>query len=63
MTTPLRLLFFVLAVSSCPLPLVAAEIASEPLVLESPDGRLRMTFRLDERGRPEFDLAHRDTCR
>src|SRR4051812_5072370 len=59
MTTPLKLLI-VLTVSSCPLSLVAAEIASGPLTLGSPDGRLRVTFRLGERGRPDFDVAYRD---
>jgi alpha-glucosidase len=50
------LLLIVLTASSCPLPLIAAE----PLTLESPDGRLRLTFQLDERGRPDFDVAYRD---
>src|SRR5690349_5511569 len=59
MTTPLRLLI-ALAASSCPLPLGAAETAAGPLTLASPDGRLRVTFRLDERGRPGFDVAYRD---
>ncbi len=60
MTTPLRLLPIVLIVTFCPRPLNAAEVASEPLTLRSPDGRLRVTFRLDERGRPDFDVAYRD---
>ena len=38
MTTLLRLLFL-LILSACPRPLVAAEDASEPLALGSPDGR------------------------
>ena len=59
MTTTLRVLI-VLAVAPCLGPLVAAEIASEPLTLQSPDGRLRATFRLGEGGRPEFDVAYRD---
>ena len=59
MTTTLGLLI-VLAVSSGPLPLVAAEIPSEPLTLGSPDGRMRVTFRLDERGRPDFEVAYLD---
>lgn len=50
-------LLFVLALSACPSPLRAAE----PMTLASPDGRLRLTFRLDDRGRPEFDVAYRDT--
>src|SRR5918995_1878302 len=59
LTAPLRLLF-VLALSSCFRPLVAAEGALGPLSLESPDGRLRVTFRLGERGRPAFEVAYRD---
>ena len=59
MTTLLRLLPL-LILSSCPLPLVAAEDAAEPLTLESPNGRLRVAFRLGEGGRPAFDVAYRD---
>ena len=59
MTTHLRLLF-VLTLACLPRPLDAAEDASGPLALESPDGRLRVTFRLGERGRPAFDVAYRD---
>src|SRR5436305_210897 len=59
MTTPLRLLF-VLTLACPPRPLVAAEEASGPLSLESPDGRLRVTFRLGERGSPAFDVAYGD---
>ena len=33
--------------------------AAEPITLDSPDGRLRLTFRLDDGGRPGFDLAYR----
>ncbi|HEX8201600.1 MAG TPA: glycoside hydrolase family 97 protein [Isosphaeraceae bacterium] len=58
MTTPLRLLI-VLTVSCYPLSLVAAEITSEPLTLGSPDGRLRVTFRLGERGHPDFGVTYR----
>ena len=57
-TTPGMLI--VLTIFTCPLPLIAAEIAREPLALGSPDGRLRVTFRLDEQGRPGFDVAYRD---
>ncbi len=59
MTTFPRLLSL-LILSACALPLVAAENASEPLALRSPDGRLRVTFRLGERGGPAFDVAYRD---
>src|SRR4051794_2799452 len=59
MTKQFRWLF-VLPLACCPRPLVAADDASGPLTLESPDGRLRMTFRLRERGRPAFDVAYRD---
>ena len=59
MTKTLRLLI-ILSASSCPLSLAAAEGASEPLTLGSPDGRLRVAFRLDERGRPAFDVTYRD---
>jgi len=30
---------------------------AEPATLDSPDGRLRLTFRLDDKGRPGFDAA------
>ena len=33
---------------------------SGPLAVGSPDGRLRLTFRLDEQARPAFDVAYRD---
>jgi alpha-glucosidase len=59
MTRLLRLLFPLIASSGC-LPLVAADDDPEPLGLRSPDGRLRVTFRLGERGRPSFDVAYRD---
>jgi alpha-glucosidase len=59
MTKTLRLLI-ILSASSCPLSLVAAQGATEPLTLGSPDGRLRVAFRLDERGRPAFDVTYRD---
>lgn len=59
MTAPLRLLLVLIA-SSCPRLIIAAEIAPEPLTLESPDGRLRVTFRLDDQGRPGFDVTYRD---
>src|SRR4051812_33848902 len=59
MTTALRFLFL-LTLSSCTLPIIAAENASDPLTLQSPDGRLRVTFRLGERDRPTFDVAYRD---
>lgn len=58
--TTLRMSLFLLILSPCPLPLVAAEIASEPLTLHSPGGRLRVTFRLGERGGPAFEVAYRD---
>jgi len=58
MPTPLRLVIAI-TVASCPLPVVAAEPASEPLTMGSPDGRLRVTFRLDEGGRPDFAVAYR----
>src|SRR5947208_16985200 len=59
MTTQLRWLF-VLSLACCPQPLVAADDAAGPLAQESPDGRLRLTFRLGDRGRPTFDVADRD---
>jgi len=59
MTTPLKTLF-ALILSCCPPPLSTAQIAPRPLTLESPDGRLRVTFQLGERGRPGFDVAFRD---
>ena len=55
MTTPLRLLI-VLAATSFPASLVAAQ----PLSVEAPEGRLKVNFRLDARGRPVFDVAYRD---
>ena len=58
MTSTLRLLI-ALAASSGPGLLSAAEVAPDPLSLESPDGRLRMTFRLGEGGRPGFEVASR----
>ena len=59
MTTLLGSLLL-LILSSCPLPPVAAENAPEPLALESPNGRMRVTFRLGDRSRPDFDVAYRD---
>ncbi|MBW3539593.1 MAG: glycoside hydrolase family 97 protein, partial [Planctomycetes bacterium] len=41
--------------------LVAADKRSEPLTLDSPDGGLRVSFRLDDRGRPTFDVAFHNT--
>jgi alpha-glucosidase len=58
MTTHLRLLF-ALILSTCPLALGAAENLAQPLALESPDGRLRLTFQLGEQGHPGFDVAYR----
>lgn len=48
----------VLILSACPLD--AADGGREPLLLESPDGRLRVMFQLDDRGRPAFDAAYRN---
>lgn len=59
MTKHLRLLFL-FTLACLPRPLEAAEDASGPLALESPDGRLRVTFRPGERGRPAFDVVYRD---
>ena len=53
------LLFMVLLL--CPLYLEAADTVPEPLTVNSPDGRLRVKFWLDEQGRPVFDVAYRDT--
>ncbi len=41
-------------------PLPAADEAPGPRSLVSPNGQTRLTFRLDERGRPSFDVAYRD---
>ncbi len=48
---------FVLALLSSPRALVAAEGGA---ALESPDGQLKVTFRLDDRGAPGFDVSYRD---
>ncbi len=58
--SPLLLSLFVLVVSLGRLPLAAAEDTSKLPAVESPNGRLRVTFRLDPQGRPTFDVAHRD---
>ncbi len=57
MMTPFRSLIVVAVTSCCCGSLVEA---ADPPTLGSPDGRLRVTFRLDERGRPGFDVAYRD---
>ena len=59
MNTPLRWLV-ALSASVGSLPLGAAEAAPEPLSVKSPDGRLQLTFKLDDRGRPGFEAAYRD---
>lgn len=51
----------VLVLALCALRSHAADGASLPLALESPDGHLRVTFRLDVQERPAFDVAYRDT--
>lgn len=56
MTMLLRLIFAMTCGSPA---IVAAAVASEPLEVASPDGRLQVTVRLDERGRPGFDVAYR----
>ena len=57
MATIIRLLVCI-TVSSYPLS-VKAGILADPLTVDSPDGRLRVTFRLDGAGRPGFDVAFR----
>jgi alpha-glucosidase len=59
MTKFLQLLF-VLKLSICAPALVAGGSGSKPLTVDSPDSRLRVTFQLDERGRPHFTVAMRD---
>ena len=64
MTLPLRSLCCLALAFFCPAPPAAAaqpDDVSKPLALASPDGRLRVTFRLDAKGRPAFDVAYRDT--
>lgn len=53
-------LFFVLSLSLCPLTFAIADDAAQSLSLTSPDGRLEMTFRLAEQGRPVFEVMHRE---
>jgi alpha-glucosidase len=53
---------FVCALILCPLPLLAADEAPAPLAVESPDGGLRATFRLNAEGRPAFDVTYRGTA-
>jgi alpha-glucosidase len=60
MTTFRLLLMFCFLASIPCATCLAAEQAPSPLALESPDGQLSMTFRLDAQGRPAFDLAQRD---
>ncbi len=52
-----------LAIGFCGLtgPVPAAPPGPEEFRLESPDGRLRLTFRLDAQGRPGFDVARDGT--
>ncbi len=38
-------------------PAVGAEQAPEPVTVESPNGRIRVTFRLDAAGKPGFEVA------
>ena len=59
MTMRLRLLPL-LGLLFCQLQLAVAGGATEPLTLGSPDGHLRVTFRLDEQAAPAFDVAYRD---
>ncbi len=45
--------------ASCAPTVGAAEPGPGPIVLDSPDGRLRVAFRLDDRGRPGFAASFR----
>ncbi len=58
MTQPLGPLL-ALILASCPLPLGAAEPEAGPIAVDSPDGRLRLTFRPGEGGKPGFEVAFR----
>lgn len=60
MTTHFRPLA-ALALLLCPLPAGAADDLAKPLALDSPDGRVRVTVRADEAGRPAFDVSFRGT--
>jgi alpha-glucosidase len=51
----------VLALPLCPLPVSTAADVSQPLALASPDGRLRVTFRLDGQGQPTFAVSSGST--
>jgi alpha-glucosidase len=53
-----RILFALMAIFT-PVPPIAAQEASAPLTVDSPDGRLRLMFRLDPQGRPTFDVSYR----
>jgi alpha-glucosidase len=53
------LLILAASMAALPSATLAADAPSERLFVESPDGRLRATFRLGERGRPEIDVAFR----
>lgn len=57
----MTILFLLLFPAFCPLPHSAAESAPETLPLDSPDGRIRVTFRLGEEGRPAFRVSYRST--
>ncbi|HSG72860.1 MAG TPA: glycoside hydrolase family 97 N-terminal domain-containing protein, partial [Planctomycetaceae bacterium] len=39
---------------------IAAEKDARPLTLDSPDSRMRVTFEIDEQGRPVFDVTFKD---
>ena len=58
MTMPLGSLF-ALILSACSPPPDRPDLAPGPLTLESPDGRLRVTIRLGERGAPCFEVDFR----
>src|SRR3954453_14111266 len=60
---------FVCGLTMCSLALLAdaaaaaaAGEAPKPLAVESPDGGLRATFRLEDKGRPAFDVTYRGTA-
>src|SRR4051794_21127996 len=60
---------FVCGLTMCSLSLLAdaaaaaaAEEVPKPLAVESPDGALRATFRLNEEGRPTFGVTYRGTA-
>ena len=58
MDSSLRCVLVVVGLSS-PLALIAAD--ASPETLDSPDGDLRVTFQLNEQGRPTFAVTYRQT--